>query len=124
MQNAIHWFEIPVEDFARAKAFYEEILDMKMQDFSPNDNLKMALFPSGENSVGGALCYNPEFYKTGHQGPLLYLNANPDLEKVLERLRKRDGKILQPKTMISDEIGFMAVIEDSEGNRIALMSQK
>jgi len=31
---------------------------------------------------------------------------------------------LQPKTLITDDIGYMAICLDSEGNRIALHSQK
>lgn len=124
MENAILWFEIPVKDMQRARSFYQEILDIELHDFAPNDNLQMALFPSGQNGVGGALCYNQEFYEPGHQGPLVYLNANPDLEVVLERVGQAKGKVLQPKRQISKEIGYMAIIEDSEGNRIALMSQK
>ena len=124
MKNALHWFEIPVSDMARAKAFYEEIFNISFVEFSPNENLQMALFPAEQGTVGGALCFNKKFYKPGHQGPLVYLNADPDLEKVLERLKKKKGKILQPKTQVSEEIGFMALIEDSEGNRVGLMSRQ
>jgi predicted enzyme related to lactoylglutathione lyase len=33
------------------------------------------------------------------------------------------GQIIQPKTQISEAIGFMGIILDSEGNRIALHSR-
>ena len=124
MKNALHWFEIPATDIKRAKDFYEEIFNFKMQDFDLGDSVKMALFPTDQTGVGGALCQNHEFYKTGQQGPLVYLNADPDLEEVLVRLKKKNGTIIQPKTKVSEEIGYMAVIEDSEGNRVALMSGK
>jgi predicted enzyme related to lactoylglutathione lyase len=34
------------------------------------------------------------------------------------------GTVYQPKTQISEEHGFMAVFIDSEGNRVALHSDK
>ena len=55
-------------------------------------------------------------------GPLIYLNGNPDVQKVLDKVEHAGGKIMVPKTMISPEFGFMAVILDTEGNRIALHS--
>ncbi|HNP53532.1 MAG TPA: hypothetical protein PKK69_02900, partial [Ferruginibacter sp.] len=56
------------------------------------------------------------------QGPLVYLNANPDVQLVLNRVEAAGGKIIVPKTEISPEYGFMAVIIDTEGNRVALHS--
>jgi len=42
----------------------------------------------------------------------------------LDRIEKAGGKIIQPKTQISPEYGYMGVFLDTEGNRIALHSQK
>jgi predicted enzyme related to lactoylglutathione lyase len=53
----------------------------------------------------------------------VYLNANPDMESVLEKIEKEGGRIVMGKTKISDEIGYMAFFIDTEGNRIALHSQ-
>lgn len=121
--HAISWFEIPTTDLERAQKFYETIFDIKM---IPLDmpQLKMRMFPI-ENmmNVGGALCYSPGFYKpSSSEGPLIYLNANPDVQNVLEKIEAAGGKIVVPKTEISPEYGHMAVFIDSEGNRIALHS--
>jgi hypothetical protein len=73
--------------------------------------------------VGGALCYNKEFYKpSSTDGPLIYLNGNPDVQNILDKIEVAGGKILVPKTQISPEYGYMAVFVDTEGNRIALHS--
>ena len=56
-------------------------------------------------------------------GSLVYLNGNDDLSVMLGRVESAGGKILRGKTQISPDIGYMAVFEDSEGNRIALHSQ-
>jgi predicted enzyme related to lactoylglutathione lyase len=122
-KNAISWFEIPVIDLARAALFYEKIFDIKMIPLD-TPQLKMQMFPIEDMmNIGGALVYNKEFYKpSSTDGPLIYLNANPDVQNILDKVQEAGGKILVPKTMISPEYGYMAVIIDTEGNRIALHS--
>lgn len=122
--NAISWFEIPATDLGRAQKFYETIFDMQM---IPMDlpNIKMRMFPitDMQNGVGGALCDSGGFHKPSpSEGPLIYLNANPDVQIVLSKVEAAGGKIIVPKTEISPEYGFMAVIVDTEGNRIAFHS--
>ena len=72
--------------------------------------------------LGGALAEHSEFYFPGNQGTLVYLNGDPDLQAVLDRLEASGGRVLVPKTQISPEYGHMAIFEDSEGNRVALQS--
>ena len=123
-KNVISWFEIPAEDIKRAQQFYETIFDMKM---TPLDlgQLQMCLFPT-ENGMGsgaGALNQHKDFYKpSATDGPLIYLNANPDVQIVLDKIEAAGGKITMPKTQISPEYGYMAVFIDTEGNRVALHS--
>ncbi len=120
-KNAISWFEIPATDLARAQKFYETIFGMTM---IPMDlpNIKMRMFPmESQMGVGGAVCDSGGFHKpSATDGPLIYLNANPDVQQVLDKVEKAGGKIIVPKTMISPEYGHMAVFLDTEGNRIAL----
>jgi predicted enzyme related to lactoylglutathione lyase len=122
-KNAISWFEIPTKDLNRAQKFYEAIFDIKMTGFD-TPQIKMRIFPLDDPmGVGGALVFNDQFYKpSGSEGPLVYLNANPDVEHVLNKVEAAGGKVLVPKTMISPEFGHMGMLMDSEGNRIALHS--
>lgn len=122
MDHAVAWFEIPATKLERAKKFYENIFDIEMIDMDMGDGLKMAMFPVEEGGVGGAVCEHADFYHPGHEGSLVYFNANPDLQVMLNKVDKSGGKILQPKTQITEEYGYMAVFEDSEGNRVALHS--
>lgn len=121
MQHAISWFEIPVTDIDRAQRFYETIFEFSM---IPLDmpNIKMRMFPiNSPDSITGALCDSGGFHQpSSTHGPLVYLNGNPDVQIVLDRIEAAGGKILVPKTEISPEHGFMAVFLDSEGNRVAL----
>lgn len=122
-KHAISWFEIPTKDLNRAQNFYESILDIK---FTPLDldNFQMRMFPVEDlTCVGGALCYSKSSHiPSATDGPLVYLNANPDLQLALDKVEKAGGKIVVPKTQISAEYGYMALIIDTEGNRIALHS--
>lgn len=122
-KNAISWFEIPTKDLNRAQAFYEKIFDIKMMALDLAQ-IKMRMFPLEDPmGVGGALVHNDQFYKSSSSdGPLVYLNANPDVQLVLNKIEAAGGKILVPKTEISKEYGFMAMFIDTEGNRVALHS--
>ncbi len=124
MQNAISWFEIPTTDINRAQQFYETIFGITMM---PMDmpNIKMRMFPLDDmmTQVGGALVDSGGFHKaSATDGPLIYLNANPDVQHVLDKVVAAGGSIMVPKTEISPDYGFMAVFMDTEGNRVALHS--
>ena len=124
MKNAISWFEIPSTDLARAQKFYETIFDINL---NPLDvaNIKMRVFPLDDmmTQIGGAVVYNTGFYKpSATDGPLIYLNGNPDVQIILDKIEDAGGKILVPKTEISPDYGHMAMFLDTEGNRIALHS--
>jgi uncharacterized protein len=119
--NAINWFEIPATDISRAKTFYESIFEIEMQEMEMPD-MKYAMFPFDPTSakISGAIAKSP-FHHPGSTGTIIYLNANPDLQNVLDRIEKAGGKITMPKTSIGGN-GFMAFFTDSEGNGIALHS--
>jgi len=122
--NAISWFEIPTHDIDRAANFYEAIFNVSLIPLDLQQ-LKMRMFPVEDpgKGVGGALCYNKEFYKpSATDGPLIYLNGNPDVQNILDKVEPAGGKIVVPKTQISPEYGYMAVFIDTEGNRVALHS--
>ena len=124
LNNAISWFEIGVADLERATKFYEAIFGDALIPMDM-DSIKMRMFPITdiENGVGGALVDSGGFHKPSlTDGPLIYLNGNPDVQIVLDKIEAAGGSILIPKTAISPDYGFMAVFVDSEGNRIGLHS--
>lgn len=124
MDNAISWFEIPATDIDRAQQFYETVFQIKMQpmDFQ---STKMRMFPIDDpmKGIGGTLIDSGGFHKpSATDGPLIYLNGNPNVQIFLDRMEAAGGKTMVPKTEISPEYGYMAVFLDTEGNRIALHS--
>ncbi len=80
------------------------------------------IFKNGK--VGGAIVHNPGLITPGINGALVYLNCQPDLQVVLDRVENAGGKILKKKTNISEDqqLGYWALMNDTEGNNVALHS--
>ena len=123
MQHAISWFEIPSTNLQRATNFYETIFGVQLLVMD-TPNIRMRMFPLEHMSgIGGAIVDSGGFHKPSvTDGPLIYLNGNPDVQNILDKVEAAGGKIMVPKTEISPEYGNMAVIIDTEGNRIGLHS--
>lgn len=118
--NLVNWFEIPVSDLQRAMAFYEKVLEA---DLSPHEMgpLKMAWFPMHQGAPGAAgSLVQGDTYIPSHEGSMVYFTV-ADLDAALARVEAAGGKVLNPKTSIG-EYGFVAHLEDTEGNRVALHS--
>lgn len=122
--NSLNWFEIPAVDIDRAGKFYAAIMNAEMTPLMEMMGMKMIGFPSdpGNGKASGALCQS-DFHKPSQDGSLIYLNANPSIQSVIDRVEGAGGKVVMPKTQISPEIGYMAFFIDTEGNRIGLHAQ-
>jgi predicted enzyme related to lactoylglutathione lyase len=117
LKDFVSWFEIPVYDIRRAARFYGTLYNMEME-VSVNGEFAMAYFPA-DKGIGGALIYGPGCVPSD-TGTLVYLNAGNDLDGVLSRVEFSGGRVIMPKTLISEEAGWFALFIDSEGNRVAL----
>jgi predicted enzyme related to lactoylglutathione lyase len=121
MKNVANWFEIPVTDMARAKAFYQNVMETSFKD-DEMGGFQMAIFDAEEGAVSGMLVLG-ENYQPSQTGAVIYLNGGDDLSLPLERAVAQGGKVMVPKTAINDgECGYYAQFMDSEGNRIGLYS--
>jgi predicted enzyme related to lactoylglutathione lyase len=122
--NMVGWFEIPVRDMERAKQFYEAVFNISIQvtDFQ---GFLMGWFPFDESKEGisGSLVKHESYVPSNREGAVIYFSSK-DVSNELALIEKAGGEILQPKTLISEEIGYMALFLDTEGNKIALHSQK
>ena len=135
--NVINWFEIPVLDSERAKKFYETIFAIKMhttkfivKDFISKGEMKeeMTFFPTmpgviqaTSGRVSGALVKSTRF-KPSTEGSLLYLNAYPEIQTIIDKIEPAGGKVTVRK--YKNIAGFIAIFTDSEGNNIGLHSDK
>jgi uncharacterized protein len=125
VKNVVVWFEIPAADLDRAVKFYETVLSVTLNRESMPGWPPMAVFPYDcmGGGVGGCIVPAGEHHQPSTGGITVYLHTGDDLAGPLARVEAAGGKITLPKMQVSPEIGFIAHIIDSEGNRMALHSQ-
>jgi len=114
------WFEIPVVDMERAAKFYGAVMGFEVRVETMYGE-EMGFFPTEGWANGGALT-KMGAASPSDQGVVVYLNGGSDLQRMLDRVEPAGGKVLVPKTKISDEVGYYAFFLDTEGNRLALHS--
>jgi predicted enzyme related to lactoylglutathione lyase len=127
--NILTWFEIPVADTNRAKSFYETILDIEMSTrIFPDTREELTFFPydpkivqATSGRVTGVLTKS-ENNTPSNKGTLVYINASPNLQMVLDKVEEAGGKIVVPKLIAP--FGVIAIIIDSEGNRVGLHAEE
>jgi len=122
--NMVGWFEIPVIDMNRAKKFYDTVFNINI-GIHDAGGLKMGWFPMAPDKKGitGSLVQHEQYVPSETDGALLYFSC-VNVSTELGRVTAAGGSILQDKKAIGNGHGFMAAIKDTEGNRIALHSQK
>ncbi len=120
--NPVGWFEIPVEDMARAKAFYQVLLGVTLEDHQMGP-FQMSWFPMHETGIGAAgSLVKAEGCTPSADGVLIYFTA-ADLDDAVRRARDNGGTVVQERMDIGEH-GFIAVVQDTEGNRIGLHCRK
>jgi predicted enzyme related to lactoylglutathione lyase len=117
--NAMVWFEIPVTDMKRSKAFYDAVLltDLRMEEGGPNP---MAMFPVTEPGTGRAGHLYPGRPAAAGAGNTIHLAAPEPLEEAVARVTENGGKVVSP--IITIPAGRFAYCEDPDGNSIGLFA--
>ncbi|MGB1017949.1 MAG: VOC family protein [Chitinophagales bacterium] len=122
-KNKINWFEIPTNDINKSKAFYEAIFDIKMEYYEQIDE-KLAFFPwNGDYKVNTGTLIEREGHKPSKDGVMIFFDANPDIDIVLNRAIKLGAKIIHAKKDVGVN-GYLAVISDLDDNSIGLHANK
>lgn len=114
--NAVLWLDLPVLDLDRANNFYEQVLQLQSRDGRPNAPTVSLQFASHGSGITLILT---DKLQSGTATP--YLNCNGRLNDGLAKVKLNGGKILIPREPM-EPFGYRAVIQDSEGNRVALHS--
>jgi predicted enzyme related to lactoylglutathione lyase len=120
--NAVRWFEIYVSDMDRAKAFYTAVFGRELTSLpTMTEGMLMYTFPwvDGAPGAAGALVKMP-MKEPGQGGTLVYF-ASQDVAEESARAEGAGGKVVMPKMSIGEH-GFIALVEDTEGNLIGLHS--
>ncbi len=118
--HAVNWFEIPVTDFARAKAFYQTVLAITIEPMEMGP-ITMGFFTMDQTAVGGAIVHGDGGAPSA-QGTIVYLNGGEDLAPMLARVASAGGSTVVPKTDIGNGFGYFAHFMDTEGNKVGLHS--
>ena len=121
-QNNVGWFEIYVDDMARAREFYETVIGVKLEKLEGPD-VEMWNFPIDPEGTGsaGALVHMPGF-PAGQNSTLVYFTCE-DCAVEESRVVDAGGKIEKEKFSIGP-YGFISLVFDTEGNMIGLHSMK
>lgn len=121
----VGWFEIPVNDMERAKIFYETVFDIAISVHDLGGFIMGWFPPATDNTKGatGSLVQHETYLPSESHGVVIYFSSR-DVDIELGRVEAAGGQVLKPKTAIGGGHGFMAVVKDTEGNRIALHSQQ
>lgn len=122
MKQVINWFEIPAADFDRAVTFYENVFATKLRREKMNGCLE-GVFSHEPNSPSGSVCKGPHT-EPGAGGTIVYLDASPDVAAVLARVNSNGGKVVLDKTLVTDDIGYIGIFIDSEGNRVGVHARR
>ena len=119
--NPVNWFEIYVQDMARARQFYETVLGIELADLGVPGELEMLGFPSdgGAPGSGGALV-RAKGVASGGNSTLVYFSCD-DCAVQAGRVADSGGTLLREKMSIGQH-GFVALAEDTDGNRFGLHS--
>lgn len=120
--NPVVWFEIYVQDIARAKAFYEQMLALQLTPL-PGEGMEMMCFPMLDNSPGatGALV-KMEGCPSGGNSTLVYFTCD-DCAVEAVRAKEAGGQVFKDKFSIG-EYGYIALVVDPDGNMIGLHSMQ
>ncbi len=121
-RNAVGWFEIYVQDMARAKAFYEAVFGTKLERLE-SPGIEMWAFPmkpDGGGAAGSLVKY--EGYPSGGNSTLVYFSC-ADCANEARRTADSGGKVFKEKFSIGP-YGFIALVTDTEGNMVGLHSMQ
>lgn len=123
-RNPVGWFEIYVDDMARARTFYETVLAVKLEQLgAPGgyDDLQMFAFPMDSGSPGAAgTLAKMQGIQPGGNSVLVYFSC-ADCAVEAGRVAEAGGRVHRPKESIGEH-GFIALAFDTEGNMFGLHS--
>lgn len=115
MSNLIVWADIPVTDLKRASDFYSHVTGLPVA-VMPGSGDAVAVIGDASSGVSADLYVGTPT----HDGPTVYLGSGGDIDAMVARVVEAGGRVLDPKAFMGDMVGWIAFIEDTEGNRIGI----
>lgn len=116
--QGISQIAVNVRDVARATAYYRDVLGLRFLFEAPG----MSFFDAGGVRLMLAIPSEPKY---DHAGSILYYRV-ADIHATTTRLTARGASFTSPPHLIAkltDHELWMAFLDDSEGNTLALMAE-
>lgn len=121
--NPVGWFEIYVDDLARASKFYTAVLETKLEKLQSPGGPEMLGFPGDMNTMGAAgALVKMDGVEAGGHSVIVYFKCD-DCAVEAGRVEANGGQVHKPKFSIGP-YGFIALAVDTEGNMFGLHSMK
>lgn len=122
MVNKVVHFEVPYDDQARARAFYEQAFGWDIMVMPGFENYPMATVgptdpgegPTEPGFINGGMIQRDETFR----GPNLVLDTD-DIEASIQAVEAAGGTAVSGRQAIGD-MGFAAYVRDTEGNLVGL----
>ncbi len=109
----IIFFEVPADDVDRAKGFYSDIFDWRINCKPERDYCEINTNDSTGMTCGGMLRrVHPEQRITN------YIDV-PSVDEYSEKVEELGGKVILPKKAVP-AMGYFAICQDTEGNAFIL----
>jgi catechol 2,3-dioxygenase-like lactoylglutathione lyase family enzyme len=111
----VDFVAVPVQDLARAVAFYTDTLGLKR---NPNSSERWVEFELGNVTLAlvSPDVMGPEFEARGHQMPISF--RVPDVQDAMETLEAQGIEF--PHGMIDSGVCYFATFHDPDGNALQL----
>jgi len=118
MANPFVHVELNTNDVAKAKKFYSQLFDWKMEDMPMGDDA-YTLINVGEGTGGGLMKHPmpgaPSFW-------LSYVLVD-DIDAATKKVRALGGTVMKDKTEVMN-MGWLAIIVDPTGAHLGLWKPK
>jgi predicted enzyme related to lactoylglutathione lyase len=119
MPNPIVHFEIPADDVARAKAFYESVFGWTIKQFPMPSNgpeyWGVTTRKEGAVGINGGL-----MKRNMPEQPFANYVDVKSIDDFSGRIQAAGGTLIMPKQEIAPGMGSFAVFRDTEGNMMGL----
>lgn len=120
--NPVNWFEIYVQDMARAKRFYESVFKTKLEKLD-SPEIEMWGFPMDVDRFGaGGSLVKMEGMPSGGNSTIVYFIC-ADCAVEAGRVVAAGGRIFKQKMSIG-QYGHIALAFDTEGNMFGMHTMK
>ncbi len=122
--NTAQNFQIPVDDFDRAHRFYSTVMGYELVRME-HQGASLGIFRfNGQQGGAGGMLIKSEGLSPSKTGTMVYLDTGKDLQPYLERVTVGKGSVVIEKTSLGPDMGYFAIFDDTEGNRVGLYSKE